>query len=36
MFNDKLINFFYYNDRIYFKAKDITKVLEYENFTAGS
>ena len=31
MFNDKLIKFFYYNDRVYFKATDIIKILEYEN-----
>jgi prophage antirepressor-like protein len=30
-FNDKPIKFFYYNDQVYFKAKDITKVLEYKN-----
>jgi prophage antirepressor-like protein len=30
-FNNKPIKYFYYNDQVYFKAKDIAKILEYEN-----
>jgi hypothetical protein len=30
-FNDKPIKYFYYNDQVYFKGKDIATILEYEN-----
>jgi prophage antirepressor-like protein len=30
-FNNKPIKYFYYNDQVYFKAKDIAKMLDYKN-----
>jgi hypothetical protein len=30
-FHDKPIKYFYHNDQVYFKGKDIAKILEYEN-----
>jgi prophage antirepressor-like protein len=30
-FHDKPIKYFYYNDQVYFKGKDIATILEYEN-----
>ena len=33
LFYDKPIKFFYYNEQVYFKAKDIATILEYENTT---
>ena len=32
-FEDKLIKYFYYKDQVYFKAKDITKLLDYSDTT---
>jgi prophage antirepressor-like protein len=34
-FNDKHIKFCYYNDQVYFKAKHITKILEYDDIAAA-
>ena len=34
-FEDKLIKYFNYKDQVYFKAKDITKLLDYSNTNAA-